>query len=68
MLTGLKPLLASRTIAAAFIGLVFALLDAFGVDAGVSEGEALEAVYKLVEVLAFLVAIWGRVVATKRLA
>ena len=64
-MSGTKGFLKSRTVWASLVGIAFAMLDAFNVDPGVSEGEALEMVWKAGEVAAFAVAIWGRVVANK---
>jgi hypothetical protein len=64
-MTGTKSLLQSRTVWASLVGIAFAMLDAFNVDPGVSEEQVMQMVWKAGEVVAFTVAIWGRIVANK---
>ena len=64
-MNGTKGFLQSRTVWASLVGIAFALMDAFNLDLGVSEQEVLDMVWKAGEVVAFALAIWGRVMADK---
>lgn len=64
----IKSMLRSRTVWAAVIGFATVLADAIGFNPGFEQGEAVDAVMKLVEALSFLSAIVFRVKATARIA
>lgn len=61
-----KPLWQSRTVIAAVVGLTATTLDVFGVQIGDREAVT-HALFKIIEGGAFLTALWGRLVAKKRL-
>lgn len=66
---GIKGFLQSRTIWGATVAIVAAVLDALGVariDDG-TQNEIIGLVLKAGEIVGAVVAIWGRVVATKRI-
>jgi hypothetical protein len=64
-MSGTKGPLQSRTVWASLVGIAFAMMDAFGVDPGVSEEQVMQTVWKAGEVEAFTVAIRGPIVADK---
>lgn len=64
-MNGTKTFFRSRTVWASLVGIGFAMMDAFNLDLGVSEQQVLEMVWKAGEVIAFALAIWGRVMADK---
>ena len=65
-MTGTKPFWRSRTVVASLVGLLALILHLLGVE--LEQREALtDAVYQVVEGVAFLVALWGRLDAGKRL-
>lgn len=65
-MTHTKSAWQSRTVIAAMIGFIAVLLDLFGVQLG-DQDQLTDAVMKIIEGVAFLSALWGRLVATARL-
>lgn len=64
-MNGTKGFFQSRTVWASLVGIAFAMMDAFNIDLGVTEQEVLDTVWKAGEVVAFALAIWGRIMADK---
>lgn len=64
-MNGSKRLFQSRTVWASLVGIAFAMMDAFNVNVGLSQEQALDMVWKAGEVAAFGLAIWGRIKAEK---
>ena len=56
----------SRTVVAAMIGFIAVLFDLFGAPLG-DQAELTDAVMKIIEGVAFLTALWGRLIAKARL-
>jgi uncharacterized membrane protein len=66
-MSGVKGALASKTIWATIIGAVFAILDVIGINLPFTQAEVSDVIYKIVEVVSFGMAAFGRFTATKQI-
>lgn len=63
----IKGFIASRTVWAAVIGFAAVVANAFGVNLGIENGEAVDAIMKVVEGVSFIAAIFFRIKATAKI-
>lgn len=66
-MSDIKSFLESRTVWAAIVGFLAVIANAFGLNLGFENAEAVDAIMKVVEGVSFMAAIFFRIKATAKI-